>query len=175
MLTALEHQTAAEVETIRAALWQELRDIASYVRASSISSEEIAAIDFDRRVWYRRIIPPATRTVGGRIGIVIFYLYGSTAVLYVPIFIMMVLKGDPREPAWIGLVGFGGAAAIASGCWLWAVRSARNSAIVQRALRLLAIPNAESAAGSASRTSIERGLQSDTHNPAAEPGGVAAG
>jgi hypothetical protein len=130
----------SEINVLQALLQSELLDIISIIRSSSIREEEQAKIDFDLKPWYQRVFPPKSSTVGGRFGIIIFYLYAICGFFYIFIFFFALYysQNDFMEPKY-ALFGMVASFVTAGASRLWAIRSARRQAILGRAKRLLAI------------------------------------
>ena len=62
---------------LRRELNYELADIVGAVRESSLQNQELIRLNFSERIWYKRIMPPFTNTLEGRLANFVFYLYLS--------------------------------------------------------------------------------------------------
>ena len=93
-------------------------------------------MDFDKRpLWKRMYQLPVPRTVGGWIGSGIFYLYSLGALAYVVMSLMALVGVQTKAPAEVLLAGIFGSVLFAWLGRIWAVKSARGAANLDRAKR----------------------------------------
>lgn len=139
ILANVGEPTTQPQQELRAASQRDLFDIMSYLRATSIAAKEQAQLDFDRQRWSRRLLPPTSATVGGIVGVIVYYLYVAMAVSYAAMGVVLAVYPVPHVHGWYAFVVVPShITAAALGYW-WAVRSARSSAMLSRARRLLAL------------------------------------
>lgn len=123
-------------------LIDELIDISASIHNSSIRQQHQDQLDFDKRILWKRIFTlPVPSTVGGWIGSGIFYMYSLSSLIYFGM-LVVVLRVDKSTEAPPGpqdlpisaiLGGLLVSALFAWGGRVWAVKSARNAAILKSA------------------------------------------
>lgn len=124
-------------DRLRTALKCELAEIVGNVRETSIQEDELINLTYSQRIWYKRILPPFLNTLEGRLANFVFYLYGSSALLYVAMY-PFLLHGRPGllvplEVIFVVAMSF----VIAFLARVWAISAARRYALLRRARRLL--------------------------------------
>jgi hypothetical protein len=137
--TSTDTTDDGHAKALVAACQRDLLDIMTVLRATSIRAEELAKLEFEQRPWYRRWKPPYSGTVGGVMGVMVYFIYLAQSLAYavatVVLFWYPIEDLHPWQTAFM-TVNQGLGAAL--GYW-WALRSARNAAILARAKRLVAL------------------------------------
>ena len=125
-------------DRLRKALKFELAEIISYVRETSIQEDELTKITYDQRIWYKKIVPPYSNTIEGKLANIVFYLYGCTTLLYIIMMPFLLLsRRIEGEFGWVVMVSVVGSFLLAILARIWAISAARRYALLRRARRLL--------------------------------------
>lgn len=111
-------------------LKDEIRDIVTYLEATSLSIEEKAQLDFNKKKSFNRHVTlPKPTSVGGWIATILYYMYGFTFVVYLLAIIgttfLFEANNTPEENQ-LFYYGLFGSAAIAFGARLWAINIAKS-------------------------------------------------
>ena len=125
---------------LRRELNYELADIVGAVRESSLQNQELIRLNFSERIWYKRIMPPFTNTLEGRLANFVFYLYLLMGLSYLVIFPLIFLDKPhlyPTESRNMALVSILMSFLFAVLARAWAISAARRAALLRRARRLL--------------------------------------
>lgn len=135
-LLSLQSNQIKEDKFPVAPLIDELNDIAASIQQSSIRQQEQDHSDFDKRPLWKRIYKlPVPRTVGGWIGSGIFYVYSLGALAYVVMLLIALVGVQTTLPTEVLLPGIFGSVLFAWLGRIWAVKSARVAASLDRARR----------------------------------------
>lgn len=144
VLKLVAHDPLSEdTRHLSSACQQDLVDILTYLRLTTVRAEEQVQIDYDKQRWYRQLRPPHVGTVSNRLALGVYYLYAFSTVMYVALAIVLLFQPSRRRPDdWFLVMGFLLSAVVAVIGHILAVKSARSAAIVARARRLLAVYDA---------------------------------
>ena len=117
-------------------LENELEEIATYINVSSISTNEFAVLDYKNKKWYYKIFNlPKSITIGGKVATVIYYIYGITSVLYIPLIIYILIAHGIGEYTSLFFIGFGISFVVAILCRNIVINAAQRNLIVEKAKR----------------------------------------
>ena len=126
------------IESNKNKLKEELDEIAVKLSLTSIKSEEFASINYSKKPFLTKIfVLPKISSIGGKIGLVVYYLYGITGLLYIPLSIALLISGDLGEDWYIILIAIFGSFTFALLARIAVVKGVKREAIVEKAKRLL--------------------------------------
>ncbi len=117
-------------------LENELEEIATYINVSSISANEFTVFDYKNKKRYYKVFNlPKSITIGGKVAAVVYYIYGITSILYIPLIIYILIEHGFGEYTALFFIGFGISFVVALLCRNIVINAAQRNLIVEKAKR----------------------------------------
>ena len=122
---------------LRQALEHELAEIISFVTETSPAAEELRLLNYDKRIWFRKILPPSPSSFAGTVANVVFYMYAVYPFVFFLAFngSFSGETGDTSFKLFVILAS----TTMAILARMWAIKTARKNALIRRSRRLLGL------------------------------------